>query len=123
MTMTDGHDRWNDMTKRLFFLMLRLSFYLKNRLPQNHDLPIIKNRKAALLRSQKMILNMVATWKKGLFVLGLTTVVLAAPVMGIEVRHFLASMRLAPAPHNRHLSPLLDLSHLTSYSSFLSERG
>lgn len=30
---------------------------------------------------------MVATWKKGLFVLGVTTVVLAAPVMGIEVRH------------------------------------
>jgi hypothetical protein len=60
-----------------------------------------------------MILNMVATWKKGLVVLALTAVALATPVMGIEVRRGNLTSPATPAPHNHPRFPLLLVfSHL-----------
>jgi hypothetical protein len=68
-----------------------------------------------------------ATWKKGLVVLALTAVVLATPVVGIEVRRGNLTSPATPAPHNHpRLFPLLLLScliRIARYFLFSSESG
>lgn len=104
MTMTIGHDRLNFMTKGCSLLLVRIRVPFHDYLYQKMLSTVgnkSQSRPARFKKSfttLKMITNMAANWKKGLLILGLTAVVLATPVMGIEVRHGCKSWIVKSSP-------------------------